>query len=569
MKLFLRNYGLVILMFLVLIGSRAIYLDADPPVYLSSSGGLFGDEAALAHNARNKALFGNWITDEFNPLVYNPILSVLEYLSFTLLGVGLIPLRLVNVTAVSIGFFLLFRVVQTSHGLRAASFAIFILGFNYVFAMYNRLGLNDTFLFLPMAMTLYFWSKGLVQRPYLILSGISAFACYITKASALYFVLACFFSLAFASFQRENPGERFKSAALSIALFVGGLFVSYILWYLLFFTPLQEEFGRVGESWLRLAMPGTLARAMYNLSFFTFTKYMTNTPVELLLCWVYVPFFLFSGIRHWKKVNPLELFAFLWLVGGYFALSGLNYRPLRYFVPLIPAMCLLAALILNRLWNWEADLKPEFPEMRALLLGALLLTPALLFWLRLFFKKCISLETISKSGYPILGTALVLSMSLFLFQKFKRRDKIDWGRTVRGASRALVASIVAVSFLINGRFYTAWLRQPQYTVVETSRELGRSLDQAFIAGLWSPLGTIENKHRCLYVGNNWFNFKDTFNRFPVTHLFLWDGNSKEELRFFQSAYPKIMEKAVLLKTFPIKNLPVRLIEIPKDNAPVR
>ena len=58
--------------------------------------------------------------------------------------------------------------------------------------MYNRLGLNDTFLIFPMAVTFYFWVKGLNNPLALFGAGISSFACYITKASALYFIVLVF-----------------------------------------------------------------------------------------------------------------------------------------------------------------------------------------------------------------------------------------------------------------------------------------------------------------------------------------------------------------------------------------
>jgi len=77
--------------------TRFIHLEADPPIYLSPSGGLFGDEAALAHNARNKVLFGIWITNEWNPFIYNPILTILEYFSFLSFGIDLIQIRVVNI----------------------------------------------------------------------------------------------------------------------------------------------------------------------------------------------------------------------------------------------------------------------------------------------------------------------------------------------------------------------------------------------------------------------------------------------------------------------------------------
>ncbi|MEA3369393.1 MAG: hypothetical protein U9Q24_03460, partial [Candidatus Ratteibacteria bacterium] len=80
---------LIICLFILLLGFKVGHLAADPPTQLSWSGGLFGDEGAHAHNARNKILFGKWITDDWNPVFYNPFLTAGEYCSFRLLGVGL------------------------------------------------------------------------------------------------------------------------------------------------------------------------------------------------------------------------------------------------------------------------------------------------------------------------------------------------------------------------------------------------------------------------------------------------------------------------------------------------
>jgi len=86
-------------------------------------------------------------------------------------------------------------------------------------------------------------------------------------------------------------------------------------------------------------------------------------------------------------------------------------------------------------------------------------------------------------------------------------------------------------------------------------------ENLLIAGLWAPLATIENRHRSLYLGKNWFNYRKTFSRYPVTHLFLWDGNNQEELRFLMERYPTIMERAVLLKIYNINRFPVRFYKI--------
>ena len=57
---------------------------------------VWHDEGAWVHNARNKALFGSWRLDEWNPLFIAPVFTGLEYLSFELFGVGVRQARLVS-----------------------------------------------------------------------------------------------------------------------------------------------------------------------------------------------------------------------------------------------------------------------------------------------------------------------------------------------------------------------------------------------------------------------------------------------------------------------------------------
>jgi hypothetical protein len=124
-----------------------------------------------------------------------------------------------------------------------------------------------------------------------------------------------------------------------------------------------------------------------------------------------------------------------------------------------------------------------------------------------------------------------------------------------------VAGLIGFSLIIHGAQYYRWVRSPAYTVRNTSRELGRLSGEILIAGLWAPLATIENRHRSLYLAKDWFNYYKTFAKHPVTHLFLWDGNNQEELRFLIESNPKIMKRAILINTYNINKFPVRFYKI--------
>jgi len=536
---------------------RIYHLGADPPIYLSSSGGLFGDEAALAQNARNKILFGNWITDGWNPIIYNPIFTVLEYLYFSGLGVGLIQLRLVNISFVFFSFILLFSALKEDTKKRLAVICILLLGSNYIFIMYSRLGLNDTFLVFPLVLTLFLWQKGLNKYPILFLAGVSSFACYVTKASALYFIVAVLISLSFAIFKKYSEEKNIRVIIIPFVYFLSGLCISLIFWYIFFFIPLKTQFASVKMSWFNLAIPSSPSRLWNNLTSFTFLKYMSRTPIELILSWCYAPLLIYDLIKHWKKVQPLELLAFLWLIGGYLALNGLNYRPLRYFIPLIPPLCISASFFLDRLWKIASNGKIKSNKVVFYLV-------VYASWIYIFHRYCIGYHGILKEIFSFLVITAIVSLLYFVIQRLRLISMVSRGNSVfKIMTHSAVISIIILALTINGSQYIKWAGSAKYSVINISEDLGRMLDRAYIAGLWSPLATIENEHKALYVGNRWFNYRNTFKKYPITHLFLWDGNNKEELRFLIRAYPKIMKKAKLLKTYRIKGLPVRLFEIKK------
>lgn len=557
---FFQNHGAVILVLILVGATRFIHLYADPPIHLSPSGGLFGDEAALAHNARNKALFGIWITDEWNPFIYNPILTILEYFSFLAFGVGLVQIRIVNVIAVLISFYLLFISLKESAGKRVALFSIVLLSCNYIFLMYNRLGLNDTFLILPMAVTLYFWVKGLNNPLALFGAGISSFACYITKASALYFILAIFFSIVIVSIKNITNKKKIGTSLKGLSWYLFGLFLSYGAWYQFFFVPNKMAFGRVGSSWLRLAAPQNLGRYWHNLSSLTFMKYLAGAPLEVIISWISLPLLIFTFLRNWKKNSPVEALVLMWLIGGYLALNGLNYRPVRYFVPLIPAICIITSMAMDKIWN--ISFTKKFIFQKASIIQSLILGIIVVLWTKVLLSNIIGFQEIMKLGYIVFGVTVFWVAVFYMIKKLNARN---FGTLKMPVStvilRSVVISIISVSIYLQVPAYLKWAKNPEYTVLTTSKELGEMLDQAYIGGLWSPLATIENRHKALLVGNQWFNYVDTFKRYPLTHLFLWDGNNREELRFLNRAYPEVMKNAQLMKTYHIKGKPVRLFKL--------
>src|SRR5947208_11317984 len=96
----------LLLIVLLAVAVRTVFPAADPP-WRSSVGVVWHDEGAWTHNARNRALFGEWRLDAWNPIFLAPVFTGLEYASFATFGVGTWQARLVSEVAGSLAVLLL------------------------------------------------------------------------------------------------------------------------------------------------------------------------------------------------------------------------------------------------------------------------------------------------------------------------------------------------------------------------------------------------------------------------------------------------------------------------------
>ena len=121
---------------------RGLYPTADPP-WRATVGVVWHDEGAWTHNARNRALWGTWRTDDWNPLYVAPVFTGLEYAAFAAFGVGTWQARLVPMTLGVIAVIALGCGVARIGGRRAGIAAAILLATNYVGAMYDRAAIME------------------------------------------------------------------------------------------------------------------------------------------------------------------------------------------------------------------------------------------------------------------------------------------------------------------------------------------------------------------------------------------------------------------------------------------
>src|SRR4029079_11699324 len=131
-----RQFGVALTaVVLIAIVLRGVFPAADPS-WRTTVGVVWHDEGAWVHNARNKALFGEWRLDEWNPVYIAPVFTALEYVSFAAFGVGWRQARLFTEIAGVISVLLLALGVRRLGSDLAGLIAGGLLATNYVYVMY-------------------------------------------------------------------------------------------------------------------------------------------------------------------------------------------------------------------------------------------------------------------------------------------------------------------------------------------------------------------------------------------------------------------------------------------------
>ncbi len=555
--------SLVFLLFLLICGLRMVHISADPPVELSWSGGLFFDEGALAHNARNKVLFNAWKLDEWNDFYYSPLLTYIKWAVFSLFGIGLPQLRIVPILFSWLTLIVLYLALRVTLKRFDAAIAVFLLGTNYIFLMYNRIGLTETPLLLLAVLTLYFWQLALQEKKFrwsawwMFLAGLSCFAVYIFKALLIYFLPVPLTSMLLLFVLAKQKTERSRLLYLS-GFFLAGMAVAIMLWLALFYYPNYDVIHQAGDFVKTLSIPHSLQAFLTNVSRNPFFSIFFKTPVTLFMAWGYLLYLLYLIFHKRTTLQPVDLFLGFWFCAHFFFFSGYSYRPTRYYIPVIPAMSVLAARGITRI----AGIKEfRFPYkvskyfwgccwLIGVILGVYWLIPVLYSSLDSSPVFALLRRPPLSSSQSMFLSAIIAFLLIFIAVRWAKRKR---GRSLHVSAprpHIIFAALLIIFSVANGKQYVRWVTRPQYVVRDVSRELGMRLDNAFLAGLATPELCLENTHRALYVWENFFNYRNPFEQHAITHLFLAEFN--QEVQYYQRKFSEIFNRAALLKTYMIR-----------------
>ncbi len=142
--------GVAVLVLGLMVGLRVYDLGIDPPRHVLDgydAQAHFRDEVAKAHEARNKALYGEWYLGEHDTYRFwrrqSPVWVWSQYFWFETFGVGWTQARAFAVVHALIALAVLFWLALVRHGLAAAVVATLLLGLCWPFVVYSRLALME------------------------------------------------------------------------------------------------------------------------------------------------------------------------------------------------------------------------------------------------------------------------------------------------------------------------------------------------------------------------------------------------------------------------------------------
>jgi hypothetical protein len=561
----------LVVLALLLIDVRLLYLSADPPVDLGPSGGAWTDPAAYAHNARNRILLGQWVWDEVNFMYVSPLSNLSFYVVFRLLGIGYPQMGLVSVLFSLATLPLFYFGLKGSFGRGGALLATLLLGANHLFITYNRVGLVETPAIFFQVLTLYFGQRGTADSRFFALAGAASLMALPVKMQTAYIFPAALLSvLVWTLLGAADPRER-RRWWPPLAWFLGGAAIGLGVLAAVWIIPYRDEITwRLNNEWrlhsLPTTVPGLLSNVYYNPFFGYFFSFGSWV---LLLLGVPFLFRLLANLLRGAPVPFARIFAFWWFVGGFSYLAISQYRPLRYYVALVPPMVIFAAAALVGLWRSRPAPRPPGPSavwaygagIFVLTLTAIQVGHARLAAIQ---RKVVPLPLypITERQFLIGAGVLALLASLLVVRLLGPRLP----RLARGipvwVPRALVVVLVGAFFLTEGRAHLQWVWQREYQLVTISRRLGTTLPEgSVVAGIYSPVLTMENRHRSLAIWDRYGNWTgDPLARFGITHVVVMDYI--DEAGYYRRRFPEAMARARLLEEWTLWKTRVSLYALP-------
>jgi 4-amino-4-deoxy-L-arabinose transferase-like glycosyltransferase len=538
----------VLLAIIVVAGGllRGVFLTADPPTQ-PTVGVVWHDEGAWVHNARNKALFGSWKRDEWNPMYITPVMTGLEYVSFEMFGVGLRQARVVPAALGVLSVLLLGLGVARIAGRLAGLLAAAFLATNYVWVMYGRAAVMEGTMVSLLVVAWYCCVRAYDSPRWGLAAGAAAFLAYFAKASGAFFVAAVGFDALLTIALTWRPAASGDRAAIDASTArrwragavatLGGLVIAGMV-SLVFLLPNWRQYWFYNWQISVTRKPSYAVRAFIDrVSWLPIVHdFFTRMWMAALLATGAA----LSMATRFGRVHPAERLLLWWLGLGFAELIVHDVGNERYFVFLIPAIVALAAIALGRDRRALSASIAQVPLRRALVAA-----PVVVFALyaligplaRLLFLPEIHAGRMADTVRLCSLLATVATVLVYA----------SWPRLPRWLARDLLPPFAVLA--IAGVIVTGDLAQfGQWAAVRTYK----NYEAMKLIGQWLPPGTVvhgklangldlESRIVPVFVGRGFGNYDDRKTRDDIRYLLTYTdpfvGYEGPVIRDVLEAYP--------------------------------
>jgi 4-amino-4-deoxy-L-arabinose transferase-like glycosyltransferase len=536
---------------------RFSFPTADPP-WRTTVGVVWHDEGAWTHNARNRALFGEWRLDAWNPMFVAPVFTALEYGSFATFGVGTWQARLVSELAGMVAVLLLGLGVARAgagreEGRLAGLIAAAWLATNYVYVMYDRAAIMESLMAAFVVAGWYGFVRAQREPMWGLFAGAAAILAYFTKAAAIFFVAAlgaaCLWSLIVERGRERSPAR--KAAIWTLA----GLTIAGLAALAAFVIPSWTEYRFYNWQMSVTRKPSYDLRSI--LDRITWFPILHDVFTRMWFVWAVGLIAWLVSLARFRDLQPSERLLTLWIAIGGLELLIHDVGNERRFVFLIPALVALASLAIARLATGPTVERP-LPSRKTMLLAF----PLLLYVAYLLIGSLARLAFIYEVRPNVrLSAALALVATTLLYLTWPRlsrwieqrpphpnplanREGVDFsgrGRPFTGPdttanvakpaiaadfgnanptrARVAVAMIAILVTAGNVAQFAQFAAGRTYANYEASVALGKLLPAGtLVHGKLANGLALENRIKPIFVGRNFGNYDDRLRRDDVPYV---------------------------------------------------
>ena len=386
--------------------------------------------------------------------------------------------------------------------------------------------------------------------------------------------------------------EKKKKLWQSLSYFVLGLAGGGIIWLLLVLLPYKNAvIGYIQAGALKSPAGNAASLGAYLRSIITLgvsDKLFPRLFFIFILSFLYILYWVRNIGEKIKSGASMEFVSVCWVLLGILFLSYPNYHPIRYQLLLVPPLCILAGIFVEKLIQVQKFRISSGFNPLSLILQFLILV---VFIYGLYYSVILHILVNYQGFYGIVSafssdpnswfqgafgliqnysalvgrsiiiTLLVLGGIIGLSQLKKLKEGFAFPKSLKIALLILVLFLITFS---NLRQYSAWTENLTYDLPDISKDLSSLPKGSIIAGPWAATLCLENPHYAIMM-QDFANKDKVIERFRPTHLIIFKDGWEDV--YFNKTYPELMSRSVLLKEYSIHtpyNKPLLLYELPKE-----